>query len=180
MLLSNHKDHVDRARFLATQSRENKLYYEHKELGYNYRLSNLLAAVGRAQLQQIDYFVEKRRSIFQKYYDCLSQKEGIRFMKEADYGKSNRWLTTLTINKEVSSFNRDQVIEALDRENIESRPVWKPMHMQPFYKDCQYTKLDNIDVSAQLFENGLCLPSGTSLTESDQNRIIDIILSIAE
>mgnify|MGYP001220445982 CR=1 FL=1 len=180
MMLSNNEDHVKKARFLATQARENKLYYEHKELGYNYRLSNLLAAVGRAQLKQIDFFVEKRRSIFQKYYDSLSQKEGIKFMKEADYGKSNRWLTTLTINKKVSSFNRDQVIDALNRENIESRPVWKPMHMQPLYKDCQYTRLDNFDVSAELFKNGLCLPSGSSLTESDQNRIIDIILSITE
>ena len=180
MLVSNNEEYIRKARFLATQAREPVLHYEHKELGYNYRISNLLAALGRAQLQQIDNFVEKRRIIFQRYHDSLSNIEGFKFMQELDYGKSNRWLTTLTINNQKTGFDRDQVIKALKDENIESRPVWKPMHMQPLYKDCQYTKLDNLDVSAGLFKNGLCLPSGSSLTESDQNRIIDIILSIAE
>ena len=99
-------------------------------------------------------------------------------MQEADYGKSNRWLTTLIINEKVVGISRSGIINALEKENIESRPVWKPMHLQPLYKKCEYIKSDTMDVSAELFEKGLCLPSGSSLSEADQNRIIDIILSL--
>ncbi|MBT6938389.1 MAG: pyridoxal phosphate-dependent aminotransferase, partial [Candidatus Marinimicrobia bacterium] len=158
--------------------REPDLHYEHKELGYNYRLSNLLAAVGRGQLEVIDDRVSKRRSIFNQYKKALSHVDGFTFMQEADYGKSNRWLTTLTVNEKVVGISRTQIIDALEKENIEARPVWKPMHMQPLYKKCEYIKSDVQDVSAELFENGLCLPSGSSLSEGDQGRIIDIILSL--
>ena len=178
MLVSNNEDYVNKARFLATQARESELHYEHKELGYNYRLSNLLAAVGRGQLQMIDERVSARRSFFNRYEKALSHIDGFTFMQEADYGKSNRWLTTLTVNEKVVGISRTQIINALEKENIESRPVWKPMHMQPLYEKCEYIKSDNRDVSAELFENGLCLPSGSSLSKSDQGRVIDIILSL--
>ena len=177
MLVSNNEDFVSKARFLATQAREPKIHYEHKELGYNYRMSNLLAAVGRGQLQSLDKFLNKRRDIYNKYYNSLSTLDGIKFMQEAEYGKSNRWLTALTVNKKVAGISRSGIINALEKENIESRPVWKPMHLQPLYKGADYVSLDG-DVSKNLFENGLCLPSGSNLSEKDQNRIIDIILSL--
>ena len=141
-------------------------------------MSNLLAAIGRGQLQNLDDFVTKKRNIYKRYYDALSSVSGIEFMQEAEYGKSNRWLTTLTIDNQKTGIDRNQVIEALEKENIESRPVWKPMHLQPLYNKCEYVSNDDRDVSAELFENGLCLPSGSSLSEGDQNRIIDIILSL--
>ena len=99
-------------------------------------------------------------------------------MPEASNGKSNRWLTTLTIDNKKTGINRNKIIEALEKENIESRPVWKPMHLQPFYKGYEYVKAGDEDISAKLFQNGLCLPSGSSLSEGDQDRIIDIILSL--
>ena len=178
MLVSNNEDYVKKARFLATQAREPELHYEHKELGYNYRMSNLLAAVGRGQLEVIDDRVTTRRSIFNRYEKALSHVDGFTFMQEADFGKSNRWLTTLTVDEKSTGISRTQIIDALEKENIESRPVWKPMHMQPLYKKCEYVRSDDRDVSAELFENGLCLPSGSSLSEGDQGRIIDIILSL--
>ena len=178
MLVSNNEDYIKKAQFLAKQAREPEMHYEHKELGYNYRMSNLLAAVGRGQLKKIDDFVAKRRNIFQRYYNAFSHIDGFTFMQEADYGKSNRWLTTLTVDEKVTGISRTQIIDVLEKENIESRPVWKPMHMQPLYQKCEYIKSDDRDVSAELFENGLCLPSGSSLSEEDQGRIIDIILSL--
>ena len=178
MLVSNNEKYVNKARFLATQAREPELHYEHRELGYNYRMSNLLAAVGRGQLKKIDDFVAKRRNIFQRYYNAFSHIDGFTFMQETDYGKSNRWLSTLTVDEKVTSTSRNQIIDALEKENIESRPVWKPMHLQPFYNGYEYIKAGHEDISAKLFQNGLCLPSGSSLTEGDQGRIIDIILSL--
>ncbi len=176
MLVSDNEDYVNKARFLATQAREPELHYEHKELGYNYRLSNLLAAVGRGQLKQIEYFVNKRRQIFSNYANALSTIDGFNFMDEAEYCRSNRWLTTLAIDSNKLGITRDEIINTLESENIESRPVWKPMHLQPLYKGCEYVRSDDRDVSAELFEKGLCLPSGSNLSENDQNRIIDIIL----
>ena len=178
MLVSNDKDLVEKARFLSNQAREPEIHYEHKELGYNYRMSNLLAAVGRGQLQVLDDRVRARRTIFQRYFDALSGFDGIDFMPEAPYGKSNRWLTTLTIDPQKTGVNRTQIIETLEKENIEARPVWKPMHLQPLYKGYDYiTVNDGVDVSGQLFEQGLCLPSGSNLSPEDQDKIIDIILN---
>jgi len=178
MLVSNNEEYVKKARFLATQARESELHYEHKELGYNYRMSNLLAAVGRGQLEVIDDRVSTRRSIFNRYEKALSHIDGFTFMQEAGYGKSNRWLTTLTVDEKSTGISRTHIIDTLEKENIESRPVWKPMHMQPLYKKYEYIRSDDRDVSAELFEKGLCLPSGSSLKEKDQNRIIDIILKL--
>ena len=176
MLVSEDEYIVKKARFLSTQAREPEIHYEHKELGYNYRLSNLLAAVGRGQLQVLDERVKTRREIFQRYFDVLSGIDGVEFMPEAAYGKSNRWLTTLTIDPAKTGVDRTRIIEVLEKENIESRPVWKPMHLQPLYQGYDYLKHDDEDVSGRLFEQGLCLPSGSSLSEADQNRVIDIVL----
>jgi pyridoxal phosphate-dependent aminotransferase EpsN len=180
MLVSDNEDYINKAQFLSTQARESCIHYEHKELGYNYRMSNLLAAVGRGQLQSLDNYVSKRRDIYKRYYDALSFVTGVEFMQQTPYGKSNRWLTTLTIDNKKTGINRNQIIEALEKENIESRPVWKPMHLQPFYKGYEYVKAGDEDISAKLFQNGLCLPSGSSLSEGDQDRIIDIILSLLQ
>ena len=180
MLVSNNENYVKKAQFLSTQAREPHIHYEHRELGYNYRMSNLLAAVGRGQLEVIDDRVSTRRSIFNRYEKALSHIDGFTFMQEADYGKSNRWLSTLTVDEKVAGISRTQIIDALEKENIESRPVWKPMHMQPLYKDCDYITVGEEDVSGRLFENGLCLPSGSNLSEYDQNRVIDIISSTIE
>jgi len=180
MLVSNNEDYVKKARFLATQAREPEIHYEHKELGYNYRMSNLLAAVGRGQLEVIDDRVSTRRSIFNRYEKALSHVDGFTFMQEADYGKSNRWLSTLTVDEKMAGISRTQIIDALEKENIESRPVWKPMHLQSLYKGYDYVTAGDGDISAQLFNNGLCLPSGSSLSEKDQDRIIDIILNCVD
>lgn len=177
MLVSKNKNLIDKARFLSTQSREPVLHYEHKELGYNYRMSNILAAIGRGQLKVLDDRVRSRRKIFKKYFNSLSDIDGISFMSEASYGLCNRWLTTLTIDSDIAGIDRGQLIDLLDKENIESRPVWKPMHMQPLYEKCDYI-FENKDVSKSLFENGLCLPSGSDLSDADQNRIISLIKDI--
>ena len=178
MLVSKNEDYVNRAHFLATQSREKKIYYEHKELGFNYRLSNLLAAIGRAQLSKLENFINKRIKIFDRYYNALSSIDGLSFMENADYGKSNRWLTTLTVDTEKTGVSRDEIIQRLEKNNIEARPVWKPMHLQPLYKDCHYISNNSKDISKKLFFDGLCLPSGSNLTQENQLRVIDIILSI--
>jgi pyridoxal phosphate-dependent aminotransferase EpsN len=141
-------------------------------------MSNLLAAVGRGQLAVLNERVRSKQEIFSTYKSALEHIEGFKFMPEASYGISNRWLTTLTINEDVAGFNRDEVIKKLEKENIESRPVWKPMHLQPLYKDFEYFVSEKGDISQMLFNNGLCLPSGTSLSINDQEKIIDIILSI--
>ena len=178
MLISNDQQLIDKARFLATQAREPEIHYEHKELGYNYRMSNLLAAVGRGQLQVLDERVQTKRKIFQRYFDDLVEIDVIEFMPEAPNNRSNRWLTTLTVYSKKVGINHTQIIDALEKENIESRPVWKPMHLQPLYKDCDYITADEEDVSANLFKNGLCLPSGSNLSYQDQARVIDIIESM--
>ena len=180
MLLSDNEEYVRKARFLSTQAREPEIHYEHKELGYNYRMSNLLAAVGRGQLQVIDGRVNSRRKIFQRYQEALGTLDGIEFMPEAPGCRSNRWLTTLTVDPKIAGVTRTDIIDALARENIESRPVWKPMHLQPLYQDYDYISKDGMDIAAKLFENGLCLPSGSNLSEIDQGRVIDIMLSVLE
>ena len=178
MLVSENEEYVEKAKFLSSQSKEKERHYEHRELGYNYRMSNLLASIGCGQLLNLDYFMNKRRKIFDYYYEALSNIEGIQFLTESRNCKSNRWLTSLLIDELKTGISRDDVIIALEKEDIESRPVWKPMHLQPFYKGYDYIKKSNIDISASLFNNGICLPSGSNLSKSEQGRIIDIILSL--
>jgi len=177
MLLSNNEEYIKRARFLATQARDEALHYEHSQLGFNYRMSNVLAAIGRGQLLVLDERVSAKRKVFQRYFDALSDIDGIEFMPEAIFGVSNRWLTVMTVDSEKTGVDRTQIIKILEGHNIESRPVWKPMHLQPLYKDYDYfTAEPGISISDRLFEQGICLPSGSDLTEQEQDRIISIIV----
>ena len=177
MLCSENKDFIEKAKFLSTQAREPYLHYEHKELGFNYRMSNVLAALGVSQLSKLDLFVKKRRNIFNRYFDALSHIEGFNFLMEKKDTSSNRWLTTLRIDPMKTGINNYQIIKALENEKIESRPVWKPMHLQPYFKDSMFVKTDKHDHSASIYNEGICLPSGSNLSVSNQNRVIDIILS---
>ncbi|WP_376697739.1 DegT/DnrJ/EryC1/StrS family aminotransferase [Salirhabdus euzebyi] len=179
MLVSNDLEALKKARFLAAQAKDPAPYYEHSEIGYNYRLSNILAALGRAQLLQIEERVEKRRQIFKRYVDEIGNQPGIVFMPEGKESISNRWLTTLTIDPKVISVSPFEVIKALEKEKIEARHIWKPLHLQPVFKNNTFFphKQDKV-VSEELFEQGLCLPSGSSLTEDQQDRVIKLIKQV--
>jgi len=160
MLVSNNKEWIDKARFLSTQAKEDRAYYEHKEVGYNYRMSNVLAAIGVAQMEVLEDRVNRRRAIYEIYKQELSDIDEISFMPEIDNSQGNRWLTTLTLD--IS--NPYKIMEALNSYDIESRLLWKPMHMQPLFKDA----LSIVDgTSAYLFDRGLCLPSGSSMSDED-------------
>ena len=169
MLVSSEKALIDRARYLATQARDPAAHYEHSAIGFNYRLSNILAAVGRGQLRTLPERVAIRRRIFETYVKTLGDLPGVAFMPEAAYGTCNRWLTCITFDSAEFGATREDVRLALEAENIESRPIWKPMHMQPVFAGC---RAHGGTVSQNLFENGLCLPSGSSLTEEDQGRVV--------
>ncbi len=174
MLLSDNKAHTDLARKLATQAREPFAHYEHTMIGYNYRLSNLLAAVGRGQLRHLSDRVSRRRAIFDYYKTELAAEPGITWMPEIEGGMSTRWLTCLLIEPNEFGATKEQVRLHLEGLNIESRPVWKPMHLQPVYKRHE---IAGGSVSAHLFEYGLCLPSGSNLTEEDLVRIVAAVRS---
>lgn len=176
MIVSNDLKSLEKARFWATQAKDPARHYEHSEYGYNYRLSNILAGIGRGQLENLEDRVQARRAVFQRYYEALSVIEGIEFMPEANYGRSNRWLTALTIDPIKCGVSAYQVIDYLAQKNIEARPVWKPLHLQPLFKGCAYYAHNLYEsVSDRLFEIGLCLPSGSNLTVNDQSRVIDCI-----
>ena len=178
-LVSNDLAALERARYLATQARQPSRHYEHTEIGYNYRLSNVLAGIGRAQLELLKDRVQARRAVFQRYDEALSDIDGINFMPEAGYGLSTRWLTSLTVDPKRCGVSRDEIIDALEKENIESRPVWKPMHQQPLYRGKKYySHREGESISDQLFEKGLCLPSGSNLEEEQQQRVIDCIFKV--
>lgn len=173
MLVSDDLQALEKARFWATQARDPARHYQHSEVGYNYRLSNILAGIGRGQLQVIEERVNTRRGIFDRYFATFSGIDGIEFMPEATYGRSNRWLTTLTVDPNKCGITAVEIIDNLAQENIEARPVWKPLHLQPLYQDCEYySHEDNESVSDKLFEKGLCLPSGSNLTEDQLARVI--------
>jgi len=172
MLVSNDERLIAHARKLATQAREPVPHYEHTEIGYNYRMSNVLAGIGRAQLKVLEDRVQARRRIFDYYYRHLSDLPGIEFMPEAPWGRHTRWLTTLTIDPKKFGATREDVRLALEAANIESRPVWKPMHLQPVYAG--YETFGGA-VAERLFRDGLCLPSSSQLTEEELNRVIQVI-----
>jgi dTDP-4-amino-4,6-dideoxygalactose transaminase len=171
-LASNDRAIVEQARYLATQAREPVPYYQHKTVGYNYRLSNVLAAIGLGQLEVLADRVERRRAIFEAYCSRLTPF-GISFMPEPKNVRGNRWLTVALIDSETFGATRDEVIAALEAEDIESRPVWKPLHMQPVFEGAMTF---GGGTAEQLFSKGICLPSGTSLTDSDIERICDVIV----
>jgi dTDP-4-amino-4,6-dideoxygalactose transaminase len=169
-LVSDDDALVARARHLASQARQPVAHYEHEEIGYNYRLSNLLAAVGRAQLARLDGFVERRREINQRYRAALEGIDGITFQPEAPGGRSTCWLTCVVLDEERLGVGPEQIREHLETRNIEARPVWKPMHLQPVYRDCRVV---GGAVAEDLFRRGLCLPSGSILSQEGQGRVID-------
>ncbi|WP_412761910.1 DegT/DnrJ/EryC1/StrS family aminotransferase [Priestia megaterium] len=176
MLVSNDVAALQQARFLATQARDSAPHYQHSQLGYNYRMSNILAGVGRAQLQVLENRVEARRQIFERYYQELAGLTGITFMPELSNTKTNRWLTVLTINEKEAGISAAQLVQAFTEQNIEARPVWKPLHMQPLFQGARYyPHSENDDVAQLLFQTGICLPSGSNMTEDDQNRVINCL-----
>ena len=166
-----------RARKLATQAREPAPHYEHAEVGYNYRLSNVLAGIGRGQLRVLNDRVDSRRRVFDRYVDALGHLPGLAFMPEADWGRHTRWLTCLTIDPETFGVTREDLRLALEADNIEARPVWKPMHMQPAYEG--YPCIGG-EIGASLFERGLCLPSGSEMTAHDIDRVTGVILNTVD
>ncbi len=175
MLATGRQDWAERARFLATQARDPAPHYEHSQLGYNYRLSNLLAAVGRGQLQVLTDRVERRRANFEYYRQALSGVPGIRLMPELAQGRSTRWLTCIVVDPDEFGATREDIRLALERENIEARPLWKPMHLQPLYAGFRSV---GGAVSERLFERGLCLPSGSALTPEDLGRVMATLLAV--
>jgi len=173
MLISDDAEALKKARFLATQARDPAPHYQHSKLGHNYRLSNILAGVGRAQLEVIEKRVKARRRIFERYQDELGCFNGFTFMPELEGTKSNRWLTALTIDEIQTGVTCDIILKSMSEENIEARPVWKPLHLQPLFNGVKYYKHNGEeDVSKQLFETGICLPSGSSMTIEEQSRVI--------
>ena len=174
MLVSRNREWIEHARKLSTQAREPAPHYEHVEVGFNYRLSNLLAAVGRAQLEVLPERVEARRRVNARYRELLDGVPGISFMPEAPYGRGNCWLTCIVVDPDEAGTDREAIRKALDAEDVEARPLWKPMHLQPVFRDAP---VYGGDVSARLFARGLCLPSGSALTEADQRRVVEILLS---
>ena len=176
MLVSDDEGLVGHARHLATQARQPAAHYEHTEVGFNYRLSNLLAALGRPQLASLQSRVERRRDIFERYRATLASIPGIGFMPEAAHGRSNRWLSCITIDRTVAGFTPDELRLALEAADVEARPTWKPMHLQPVFRDAP-ARVDG--TSERLFRDGLCLPSGTSMSHADQQRVIDRVHEFA-
>ena len=214
MLASENKDLIEKTRFLSQQAKEPFPHYEHSELGYNYRMSNVVAAIGRGQMLCLESRVQRKREIFDYYQAALKDVPGIEFMPEAPYGACSRWLTVVLIDSPVFGADRETVRLALEAKNIESRPVWKPMHMQPVFRvrgqesgvrsqeqgarsqdsriqgsevhSSQFTvhrskrrypvRVIGGEVSEKLFDKGLCLPSGTAMTNSDLDRVIETIM----
>lgn len=206
MLASDDREVIEQARFLSQQARDAAVHYEHSQIGYNYRMSNIMAAIGRGQLNVLDERVKRRREIFDFYSNELGDIPGIEFIPEAPYGKSNRWLTVMLITPEEFGVDKETVCRMLEEENIEARPVWKPMHMQPVFR-VERRKAQGIrlkgkeqvsrkgakaqresnkmrcrarmiggEVAEDLFNRGLCLPSGTAMTEGDLERVVETIL----
>lgn len=176
MLVSSDKNIVDRARKLASQSREPVAHYEHVELGYNYRMSNVLAAIGLGQLTAIEDRVRRKREIYEYYRTHLSDIPGLTFVDEMPYGRHTRWLTVVLVEPELFGADREQVRLMLEEHNIESRPLWKPMHLQPVFREYEVV---GGAVAESLFDRGLCLPSGTALTSPQLERIVGLIRSSA-
>jgi dTDP-4-amino-4,6-dideoxygalactose transaminase len=172
-LISDNEELIGKARFLASQAREIAPYYQHKQIGYNYRLSNILAGIGRGQMEVIDERIRMRREIFAFYRKHLGSFDGIEFLEEPDESfYSNRWLTTILIDPSRSAITREDLQIKLEKENIETRPLWKPMHLQPVFSSCP-SYLNG--TSENLFCKGQCLPSGSNISEDDRDRIITVL-----
>lgn len=174
-LISNEEELIVKARFLSTQARDNFQYYQHSQIGYNYRMSNILAGIGRGQMEVIDKRIQQRNDNFNFYYKHLRNFEGISFLKEPNESYfSNHWLTALHIDPLKLNVTPKDIEMAMDKKNIEVRPLWKPMHLQPVFSSCP-VYLNGI--SEELFYNGLCLPSGSNMSDSDRLKVLDVLLN---
>lgn len=174
MIVSNDEEAIKKMRFWATQSREPAKHYEHKEVGYNYRISNISAGIGRGQLQVLDSFIDNRKFIFDKYVNELKDKS-MRFMPISESGSPNYWLSVMVLD-ENTNVTPEEIINVLELSNIESRPLWKPMHLQPLFKDApMFFHGETECVGSSLFQCGVCLPSGSSMTEAQQETVLQII-----
>lgn len=171
-LVSKNADMIKDARFLSTQARDEAPHYQHSKIGYNYRISNLCAGVGRGQMEVLAKRIAQRRAVYDQYVAKLKDVKGISFVDEPQGYFSNRWLSTILIDPAVAGFSREDLRLALEKDNIESRPLWKPMHLQPVFS--QYPYYGN-GVSDELFANGLCLPSGSNMSDADMTRIFTIV-----
>jgi dTDP-4-amino-4,6-dideoxygalactose transaminase len=169
MLVSNNEERISKVRFWATQSRDQARHYQHSELGFNYRMSNVVAGIGRGQLKILDQRVEKKKYIFNFYKRELGGLEGIEFMPSNEWNDPNCWLSSITLSGSVRPLD---IMDALEKENIESRPIWKPMHQQPFFEKYDFI---GTNVSGELFENGVCLPSDTKMSDGNLERVVQII-----
>lgn len=175
MLVSDNNERIQKVRFWATQSREPARHYEHKEIGYNYRMSNICAGIGRGQLKVLDKRIEKKTNIYERYKKSFEGISEIEMQPYMANSKPNHWLSAIILDK-TSKIKPINIIEALENENIESRPIWKPMHMQPFFKDYDFITLEKEKSIAQdIFERGVCLPSDTKITDEEQKKVIKII-----
>jgi pyridoxal phosphate-dependent aminotransferase EpsN len=172
MLVSADQGLIEHARKLSTQARDPAPHYQHSEIGYNYRLSNVLTAIGRGQLRVLEERVRRKREIFETYCHLLGDLPGIAFMPEAPWGRATRWLTCITVDPARFGATREDIRLALEREDIESRPLWKPMHLQPVFAGCDVV---GGAVAEALFRDGLCLPSGTAMTQADLQWVAEVI-----
>jgi len=169
MLISGNEEKIAKVRFWATQARDSARHYQHSELGYNYRMSNVVAGIGRGQLKVLDQRIQKKKYIFEFYKRELGDLEGVQFMPVNEWNEPNYWLSCIMLRGKVKPHD---IMEALEKENIESRPIWKPMHMQPFFAEYDFI---GTGVSEKLFENGVCLPSDTKMTDDELKRVTNII-----
>lgn len=175
MMVSNNEEYTKKSLFWATQSRENERHYEHKEIGYNYRMSNIVSGIGRGQLQVLDDRIAKKKYIYDRYKEAFKDIDDIEMMPI--YESPNYWLSVMTL-KEESEIKPIDIMMALEEENIESRPVWKPMHMQPIFEEYEFSSsLKEGSVSEDLFNRGVCLPSDTKMSDEDLDRVISIVLN---
>ncbi len=175
-LVAQNPEFAAKARFLSTQARDNAPHYQHSQIGYNYRMSNICAGIGRGQMEVLPVRILQRRAVYEQYVQKLSGVPGISFVAEPEGYYSNRWLTTILVDPELTGgITREDIRLALEKENIESRPLWKPMHMQPVFADAPFY---GDGTSERLFEQGLCLPSGSNLTSQDMDRIFAVLNSI--
>jgi pyridoxal phosphate-dependent aminotransferase EpsN len=175
MLVSNDEIALIRARFLATQARDDEVHYQHSVIGYNYRMSNVLAGIGRAQLEVLDERVAARRAVYNRYAEALGGIDGVKFMPELEGTFSNRWITALTLDPLKISIGPYELMNAYNKENIEVRPIWKPLHLQPVFNGCSfYSHGKKNVVSERLFSRGLCLPSGSNMTFEEQGMVIKV------
>lgn len=179
MLVSDDEEKIAKARFWSTQARDNARHYEHTELGYNYRMSNITAGIGRGQLRVLNERIAQKKRIFERYTEAFNSIKDIVMMPICEYGEPNYWLSCMTL-KEESKVKSLDIILALEEKNIESRPIWKPMHMQPYYSEFEFFNHneDEISVAEDIFNRGVCLPSDTKMTEEEIDKVINIIKSL--